>query len=186
MYLTTLDPGMGREIVKENNWDGLAGIMDAKMDAYFEFLMPSSEVSRVKDKRDIQIFPGSLQLADYKWSLRNWDGELLATQHFMVSSQGRAVKVHSYVMGRYTLVKNMVMFGGIPVYKQDVGDAYLYRDEGGSWCVGDVAGDTMCYLRQPTEMEVFPSPHKTNAWIFKIENGELWDEDVTLRVYPCY
>ena len=53
MYLTTLDPGMGREIVKENNWDGLAGIMDAKMDAYFEFLMPSSEVSRVKDKRDI-------------------------------------------------------------------------------------------------------------------------------------
>jgi hypothetical protein len=61
-------------------------------------------------------------------------------------------------MGRYTLVKNMVMFGGIPVYKQDVGDA-MYRDEGGSWCVGDVAGDTMCYLRKPTEMEVFPSPH---------------------------
>ena len=80
--------------------------------------MPSSKMKRAIDKRDIQVHSGVLQLDDYKWSLKNWDGELLATQDFMVSSQGEAAKKQSIAMGRYTLVRSIVMFGDVPVYVQ--------------------------------------------------------------------
>ena len=119
VYLTTLEPRLGRETVKNNNWDGLAGIRDKKVEAYFEIFMPSSKVMRAKDKRDIQVHAGALLLDKYKWSLKNWDGELLATQHFMISSQGGAAKIHSKALGRYTLVRNIVMFDDVPVYKHD-------------------------------------------------------------------
>ena len=90
VYLTTLDPGLGRETIKNNNWDGSGGGMNKKLDVYFEIFMPSSKVRRAKDKRDIQVHSGALQLADYKWSLKNWNGQLLATQFHMISSQGES------------------------------------------------------------------------------------------------
>ena len=82
--------------------------VDKKMDVYFEIFMPSNKVKRAKEKRDIQVHSGALKLADYKWSLKTWDGDLLATQHFMISSQEEAAKLHSISMGRYTLVRNIV------------------------------------------------------------------------------
>ena len=60
---------------------------------------------------------GALQLSEYKWSLKNREGELLATQHFMVSSQGEAVMDHSSKLGRYMLMKHIVMYNGIPVFR---------------------------------------------------------------------
>ena len=54
VYLTTLEPRLGRDTIKNNNWDGLAGTRDRRVEAYFEICMPSSKVKRTKDKRDIQ------------------------------------------------------------------------------------------------------------------------------------
>ena len=50
VYLTTLDPGLGRETIKNNNWDGMGGRMNKKLDVYFEIFMPSSKVRRAKDR----------------------------------------------------------------------------------------------------------------------------------------
>ena len=69
VYLTTLEPRLGKETVKKNNWNGSDRGINKKVDAYFEILMSSSNVRRVKDKRDIQVPNGVLKLADYKWSL---------------------------------------------------------------------------------------------------------------------
>ena len=102
--------------------------------------MPSSKVKRAREKRDIQVHPGELVLANYKWSLKNWDGELLATQHFMVRSEGRAAYLQSARMGRYTLVGNILCNGKYPVYKHDEGDSYISMDMHGNWSVGSVAG----------------------------------------------
>merc|ERR1719186_84513 len=115
------------------------------MECYFEILMPSSKVKRAKEKRDIQVCAGELCLDEYKWSLKNWEGELLATQYFMISSEGEASKIRYTSMGRYTLCKNIVMYDGHPVYKHDGQDEYLYRDKVGNWLVGPVAGET-CYF----------------------------------------
>ena len=124
---------------------------------------------------------GELKLADYNWSLKTWEGKLLATQHFMVSSQGEAANKHRYSMGRYTLCPNFVTPGCIPVYKKDVGDHYLYQCENGNWCVGPVAGDGFAFLNQKSKS---PSPSKTIPWKLFSDNG--WKEDETLKVYPCY
>ena len=151
------------------------------MECYFEILMPSSKVKRAKERRDIQVHDGELTLANYKWSLKNWDGDLLATQHFMVSSEGEAAKEYEKKMGRYTLCTNIVMQDNTPVYKHDDSDIYLYRIRLGSWCLNDIAGQGSCYIIQMSNGS--PSPHKTIPWQYW-DNG--WQEDETLRVYPCY
>jgi hypothetical protein len=182
VYLTTLDPSLGREIVKNNNWDGLAVGIDKKMDCYFEILMPN-KVRRGKEKRDIQVHTGALKLAEYKWSLKNWKGELLVTQHFMVSSQGEAARIHPDRMGRYTLVGNILMYDWIPVYKHDEEEAYLYRTKKGLWCIGRCAGDDTCGLSQFGNND-HPSPPKIEPWKYCYDNE--WMEDMTLKVYPCF
>jgi hypothetical protein len=68
--------------------------------------------------------------------LKTWDGDLLATQHFMVSSRGEAVKHQFSSMGRYTLARNIVMYDDCPVYKHEEQDRYLYRNMDGVWVVG--------------------------------------------------
>eukprot|EP00092_Neocalanus_flemingeri_P056645 GFUD01067174.1.p1 GENE.GFUD01067174.1~~GFUD01067174.1.p1 ORF type:complete len:194 (-),score=25.74 GFUD01067174.1:46-627(-) len=90
VYLTTMDPKRGREQVGRNNWDGITRRQDQKMESYFEILLPSKKVKRAKERRNIQVHTGVLHLASYKWSLRAWNGDLLATQYFMVSSDGFA------------------------------------------------------------------------------------------------
>ena len=184
VYLTTLEPRLGKETIKNNNWAGMAGSMDKKLDVYFEIFIPSRKVWRAKERRDIQVHTGALHLPDYKWSLKNWVGELLATQHFMVSSHGEAVMYQGNVMGRYTLVHNIVMHDNIPVYKHDEKDFYLYTIKSGDWCVGSVAGSTKTFLHQPSGGSFPPSPPKTVTW--KFYNRTSWQEDVSLKVFPCY
>jgi len=187
VYLTTLDPGLGREAIKYNNWDGLNINVEEKTEYYFEILIPSNRVRRALARRDIQVYSGALRLAEYKWSLKHWHGDLVATQHFMVSSQCEAAMYYEYVMGRYTLVKNMVMNGDCAVYKQDEGDHFLYANCEGQWCVGEVAGSSMCVLFQPCDGDdLYPSPHKTVPWLYSDLEEMGWVEDVTLRVFPCY
>merc|ERR1712142_622543 len=70
VYLTTLDPNLGKDMVGKNNWDGVERSQDYKMECYFEILIPSSKVKRAKSKRDIQVYSGELVLAQYKWSLK--------------------------------------------------------------------------------------------------------------------
>ena len=55
-------------------------------------------------------------------------------------------------MGRYTLVRNIVMKDSgkedrTPVYKKDERH-FLYLDTEGEWCVGDTVGDKRCFLFQ--------------------------------------
>ena len=102
VYLMTLNPGLGKDTVKSNNWDGIVGNMDEKMDVFFEIIMPSSKIKRARRREKFRSHPGALQLSDYKWSLKNWKGELLATQHFMVSSEGKAAEEHPELMSKYT------------------------------------------------------------------------------------
>ena len=120
-------------------------------------------------------------LADYSWSLKSWKGGLLATQYFMVSAQGKAARIQTRRMGRYTLCQNIIIDGYIPVYKQDKGANYLYRDGVGNWCVGYVVGDDLCGLYQKSNKS--PSPQKTIPWQY---SNDGWHDDETLKVYPCY
>ena len=144
--------------------------------------MPGCKVKRAKDKRDIQVHAGALYLADYKWSLKNWAGELIATQHFKISSEGDAAKKQSICMGRYTLVKNIVMQDDSPVYKHDRQDMYLYRSKSG-WCVSGTAGYRKSHLSQLSNCSL--SPSKTLPWQYA-DTTNHWQEDITLRAYPCY
>ena len=50
VYLTTLEPKYGLQAIMNNNWDGAARNRE-KMETYFEFWLPSSEVKRAKEKR---------------------------------------------------------------------------------------------------------------------------------------
>ena len=139
-----------------NNWAGAA--VDKNIDAYFEIFMPTSEVRRAMDKRDIQVFSGILELADYTWNLRSWDdGELLATQFFMVSSQGGAAKIYDDLMGKYELATNIVTSDDAAVYKHVEGEAYLYRYNDGSltnWFVGLTAGWSKSLFQQLNEVSI--------------------------------
>ena len=181
VYLTTLDPKLGKDIVIQNNWDGVTRNSEEKMECYFEILMPSSKVTRAKEKRDIQIFTGELALSQYKWSLKDWSGDLMATQHFMVRSEGAAAVNQSTTMGRYTLCGNIVMQKDKPVYKHDTTDMFLYSING-NWHVSAVAGNNAdCLLFQPSNT---PSPHKTIPWKYALDYE--WQEDETLKVRPCY
>merc|ERR1712179_231974 len=77
---------------------------------------------------DIQVHKGPLKLCDYKWSLKNWDGKLLATQFFMISSNGKAKDKQGCCMGRYSIVRDMVMMQGKDcnhVYKREKGGTYM-------------------------------------------------------------
>ena len=119
------------------------------MEAFFEILIPSSRVVRANDTRDIQIHKGPLQLKDYKGNLKNWDGQLLATRFFMVSSEGNAKEYQCCYMGRYILVRDIVMRKGDEsryVYKKDDGkrSRFMYSYDG-YWIVGEVAGDDSGY-----------------------------------------
>ena len=55
VYLTTVDPSLGRMTVVNNNWAGSAQVSGDKLERYFEIRMPSDEVKRARDKRDIQV-----------------------------------------------------------------------------------------------------------------------------------
>jgi len=184
VYLTTLDPKLGKEAVWKNNWDGVTRKIEEKMECYFEILIPSDEVRRAKEKRDIQVFPRELQLSDYKWSLKNWAGELLATEHFIIRSEGEAAKRQPACMGRYTLCRYIVMPDGTPVYKHDTNQMYLYRNnEMKHWIVGPVAGHISARLAQNTDES--SSPSKTVPWMYATGSGGT-KIDETLRVNPIY
>ena len=188
VYLTTLEPRLGRSVIVNNNWDGLAASNDKKLEVYFEIMMPSSKVARIKERRDIQVYPGALWLDNFKWSLKNFGGELMATQHFMVSSQGEAARLHSRNMGRDTLVRDYVTEGRRFVYKKDEGGSFLYLVQG-HWVVSPVAGDCMTALIQYSSTP-HPSPPKTFVWSYAYNKadveGSVINTDITLKVYPCY
>ena len=183
VYLTTLDPKLGKEAVWKNNWDGVSRTVNEKMECYFEILLPSTAVRRAKERRDIQVFPGELPLSEYNWSLKKWSGELLATEHFMIRSEGEAAKKQPFCLGRYTLCRYIIMQDGTPVYKHDKNQIFLYRNsEGKKWFVGPVAGHTATILAQTSEDS--SSPSKTVQWMYATPDGLKADE--TLRVNPVY
>ena len=158
------------------------------IEVYFEIQIPSNKVVRANNSRDIQVHKGPLHLSDYKWSLKNWDGMLLATQFFMVSSDGKAKECHGRCMGRYTIVRDFVTRQGSEstfVYKKDEGERskYLYNSDG-NWVVGNVAGDTRCSLGQTNYGPTIYSPSKTKKWRYYHHGG--WHVDKTLKVFPCY
>ena len=191
VYLTTLGPELGKETVLKNNWDGVRTSLSGNIECYFQILIPVEKATRAKGKSDIHIYAGNLLLSEYKWSLRNWEEELLATEHFIVRSEGEAAKERPDCMGRYTLCRQFVMPDGTPVYKHDHNQMFLYKssnddiwstaDMGTYWCVGPVAGDDKIYLVQYTSSL---SPNKTEPW--KYLNILTFKTDETLRVDPIY
>ena len=61
VYLTTVDPSLGKNTVGQNNW-GVWGIwgrmitgLSGKMKRYFEICIPSEKVRRARGTRDIQV-----------------------------------------------------------------------------------------------------------------------------------
>ena len=44
VFLTTLDPSLGKETVGKNNWDGVFGNKEENMECFFEILIPSNMV----------------------------------------------------------------------------------------------------------------------------------------------
>ena len=189
VYLTTLEPGQGEETIKNNNWDGVAATK-TKFEVFFEILIPSSKVVRANDTRDIQVHDGPLLLSDYKWNLKNWEGKPLATQYFMVSSEGNAKVYQDHCLGRYTLVGNFVMRQGDEitcVYKQEKGTRFLYNCDG-DWAVSHIAGSDNCYLYQHNgNDETYYSPSKINPWEYYNDGVDDWQvDDRTLKVFPCY
>ena len=192
VYLTTLEPGYGEETIKNNNWDGVGKIM-TDIEAFFEILIPSSKVVRANDTRDIQVHKGPLPLCDYKWSLKNWDGDLLATQYFMVSSEGRAKEHQGGCMGRYTIVRDVLTRqedDSCFVYKKDEDQGewckYLYNYDG-DWLIGDIAGGSLCLLQQSNDDDgrTQYSPFKNKPWLY-FDGTDWLDGDKTLKVFPCY
>ena len=93
-------------------------------------------------------------------------------EFFVVSSQGEAAREHKPSMGRYTLCQSIVMQDGTPVYKQDGGVNYLYRNERGNWNVGTVAGDNPWQALTPEWLTSSPPP---------VEN---WDGPAPLVTKP--
>ena len=134
VYLTTLEPRHGEVNIKNNNYLDGAAANKTNIEVHFEIMMPSSKVQRANDTRDIQVHKGPLLLSDHKWNLKTWAGEVLATQYFMISSDGKARESHNKTMGRYTLVKDictMIKMNGKEVgrsfvYKHDEGNKYLF------------------------------------------------------------
>ena len=186
VYLTTLEPGHGEETIKNNNWDGVAAT-ETKIEAFFEILIPSSKVVRAIDTRDIQVHEGPLQLRDYKWNLKNWEGKLLATQFFMVSSDGNAKAYHGCCMGKYSIVGNFVVRQGEEntfVYKQEKGNMFLYNCNG-DWAVGPIAGSDMCMLIQHNgEDRTCYVPSKISPWEYGKKGWR--GDDRSFKVFPCY
>ena len=189
VYLTTLEPVQGEQTIKNNNWDGAAGTK-TNIEVFFEIQIPSSKVVRANDTRDIQVYKGPLQLSDYRWNLKNWDGELLATQFFMVSSEGRAKVPQISCMGRYSIVRDIVTRQGDEsyfVYKKEEGKKiwYLYKTDG-CWRVGTIAGERLCGLRQKNDDgQTLYSPSTTIPWEYT--SGLGWqNDDKTLKVFRCY
>ena len=161
------------------------------MEWYFEILMPHSKVSVADEKRDIYVHVGPLQLIDEKWNLKNWNGDLLATQYFMVTSGRKAMEEHSSCMGRYTLVRDIVMVQRENsrrtfVYKNDKGEHFLYETCTGRWCVSRTVGELNCLLAQDKGKGSSLSPSKTLPWKYGSYSNGLWMDDNTLKVFPCY
>ena len=78
---------MQQAIIKYNNWGGASAEAEKKWEVYFEILMPPCKVSVADEKRDLYVLRGPLQLIDEKWNLKTWNGDLLATQYFMVTEE---------------------------------------------------------------------------------------------------
>jgi len=194
VHLTTLGPALGMDIVR-NNFSGVAGHIMQEFEAYFEIQISSSRVRRANDKRDIQVYPGSLQLSDYKWSLRRTeDSEMLATEYMMIScGSGGAREEHSSALGRYRLLRSHLTRGQerSPVYEQEEGKHYLYLTPNpdlcdGDWIVSDQV-DMSCqgFLQQSPPKVPLPSPSRTIVWEYTCDGGG-WKEDPTLKVYPVF
>ena len=190
VYLTTLDPRQGETTIKNNNWDGAAAGAEKKIEVYFEILMPYNKVTMANDKRVILVHKGPLKLIDYKWNLKNWEGDLLITQYFMITSDGKAKETHGDCMGRYKLVKDIVMIHRkeerTPVFKKDK-DHILYLGSTGAWCVSNTVGEKGCFLFQKKEGVGFSVlPSKTLPWRYSDKTGSWMDDDNTLKAFPCY
>ena len=55
-------------------------------------MIPSSKVRRAIDRCDIYSYAGHLILESYKWGLRTFEGDLLATQYYKITSEGKAAR----------------------------------------------------------------------------------------------
>ena len=92
-------------------------------------MIPSSKVRRAIDRCDIHIYAGHLILESYKWSLRTFEGDLLATQYYKITSEGKAAKQQGIGMGRYKLCQKIIL-EDTAVYKHEEEDRFLYRRNG--------------------------------------------------------
>jgi len=190
VYLTTMEPQYGAQAVIKNNWGGAVVSME-KLEVFFEIQMPSTKAVWANVERDILVHEGVLKLRDYKWILKDWDGNFMATQYYRISSSGRAKERRGYCMGRYTLYQYAVLsYAGldqVPVYKHDDGKFYLFLNSYGEWCVSDVIGAETSYLKQVTPEDELGSyaPSKSLPWRFSSSDAG-WEEDATLKVFPCY
>ena len=77
VYLTSLEPVLGKKTVGKNSWDGITRHPGDKMERYFEILIPNAMVRSAESNIHVYTFGQNpwLNLADYKWRLKNTEGE---------------------------------------------------------------------------------------------------------------
>ena len=104
-------------------------MIPSRMKCYSKIMIPSSKVRRAIDRCDIYSYAGHLILESYKWSLRTFEGDLLATQYYKITSEGKAAKQQGICMGRYKLCQKIIL-EDTAVYKHEEEDRFLYRRNG--------------------------------------------------------
>ena len=95
VYLTTVDPNLGKRT-------GLVSL-DFRTRSLRDILTFVSQVTMCEEPET----GVELDLADYNWSLKSWEGELLANQYIMASSQGKAARKYGSGVGRYIICQGL-------------------------------------------------------------------------------
>ena len=180
VYLTTLCPSYGRDVIAYNVRGTDDGSPDQPIEVYIELSLPTRLVSRAADLRDTQVYGGPLRLSGSRWSLRSFSGVLLATECFRVTSVGEAAVLKRSMLGSFKLMRGVVTQGRNFVYQREEGGGYLYRNPAGAWIIGKVAGDDDADLCQVLDAD--PLQH---TWLYKVRHDE-WEEDLTITLTPCY
>ena len=95
VYLTTVDPNLGKRT-------GLVSL-DFRTRSLRDILTFVSQVTMCEEPET----GVELDLADYNWSLKSWEGELLATQYLMANSLGKAARKYGSGVGRYIICQGL-------------------------------------------------------------------------------
>ena len=195
--MTTISALNGKDDDYENNWDGVSSVTatktKAKLECYFEIFLPSKEVDKCENSRDIWMYSEkNLVLNNYNWTCKTWDGVVIATENYEIRSKGPVNKHYVSSLGIFKLSKTIILCNPEnksyhPVYKKmgNGPDRHIYMDfVTGNWVVHSTVGFSRAFLTQ--ESSSSRSPKAGVVWQFYDLDTNTWEEDLTMSVKPVY